>query len=481
MKKLTFVMAIAALALGACAPKEQGTALEIDNTLSAEEISAARFTPDVMWKMGRLGGAALSPDARTALYTITRYNMAENRGLTQIYVRDMASGEEKALTDNTSNNSDAQWSADGKTIYFTSSRSGSTQVWQMNADGTDAKQLTNVEGGVEGYGIAPTADKIFYIKKVHAADIKSSDVHKDMDKSQARIYDDLMVRHWNYWDEGEYSHIFVADLTADGIKNDKDILGAEAAWDAPLAPYFDVAEIAWSNNGKMLAYTCKPLTGTEYAISTDSDIFIYNTEDGSTLNINKIKTNAGMRIMEFVGYDRYPVWSPDDKQLAFCSMATPGYESDKDRLFVYDLASQQHTDLTPDFDHSASSVIWKDNSTLYFLSAIEGTQQICKVGTQDAKVEVITSGDHDIATMSIAGDKCLTTLMTISRDKEIYEADLNSGALTQISNINAHVYDNVKMGEVQKRWIKTTDGKEMLTWVILPPDFDPTKKYPTLL
>ena len=481
MKKLTFIMAIAALALGACAPKEQNTALEIDNTLSAEQIAEARFTPEVMWKMGRLGGAALSPDAKTALYTITRYSMTENRGLTQIYTRDMASGQERELTDNTSNNADAQWSADGKLIYFTSSRSGSTQVWQMNADGSAAKQLTDVEGGVEGYGIAPTGDKIFYVKKVHAADIKSSDVHKDMDKSQARIYDDLMVRHWNYWDEGEYSHIFVADLTADGVKNDKDILGAEAAWDAPLAPYFDVAEIAWSNNGKMLAYTCKPLTGAEYAISTDSDIFIYNTEDGSTLNINKILTNRGMRIMEHVGYDRYPVWSPDDTQLAFCSMATPGYESDKDRLFVYNLASQQSTYLTPDFDHSASNVIWKDNSTLYFLSPIEGTQQICKVAIDNAKVDVITSGDHDIATMSIAGDKCLTTLMTISRDKEIYEANLADGSLTQLSNINAHVYDNVKMGEVQKRWIKTTDGKEMLTWVILPPDFDPTKKYPTLL
>ena len=481
MKKLTFIMAIAALALGACTPKEQNTALEINNTLSADEIAAARFTPDVMWKMGRLGGAALSPDAQTALYTITRYNLAENRGLTQIYTRDMATNEERELTDNTSNNADAQWSADGKTIYFTSSRSGSTQVWQMNADGSAAKQITDVEGGVEGYGIAPTGDKIFYIKKVHAADVKSSDVHKDMDKSQARIYDDLMARHWNYWDEGEYSHIFVADLTADGVKNDKDILGADAAWDAPLAPYFDVAEIAWSNNGKMLAYTCKPLTGVEYAISTDSDIFIYNTEDGSTLNINKILTNRGMRIMEHVGYDRYPVWSPDDTQLAFCSMATPGYESDKDRLFVYNLASQQSTYLTPDFDHSASNVIWKDNSTLYFLSAIEGTQQICKVDVNGAKVDVITSGDHDIATMSIAGDKCLTTLMTISRDKEIYAADLNSGALTQVSDINAHVYDNVKMGQVQKRWIKTTDGKEMLTWVILPPDFDPSKKYPTLL
>ena len=474
-------MAIAALALGACAPKEQPKALDIDNKMTAEEIAAARFTPDVLWKMGRLGGAALSPDGTTALYTITRYNMAENRGLTQIFVRDMASGEEKTLTDNTSNNSDAQWSADGKKIFFTSSRSGSMQVWQMSADGSNAKQITNVEGGIEGYGIAPTEDKIFYVKKVHAADIKSSDVHKDMDKSKARIYDDLMARHWDYWDEGEYSHIFVADLTADGLKNDKDILGAEAAWDAPLAPYFDTAEIAWSNNGRMLAYTCKPLTGAEYAISTDSDIFIYNTEDGSTLNINKIKTNAGMRIMEFVGYDRYPVWSPDDKQLAFCSMATPGYESDKDRLYVYDLASKQHTDLTPDFNHSASNVIWKDNSTLYFLSAIEGTQQVCKVGVKDAKVEVITTGDHDIATMSIAGDKCLTTLMTISRDKEMYDVNLADGKLTQISNINAHIYDNVKMGEVQKRWIRTTDGKQMLTWVILPPDFDPAKKYPTLL
>ena len=135
-----------------------------------------------------------------------------------------------------------------------------------------------------------------------------------MDKSKARIYSDLMARHWDYWDEGDYSHIFVADLTANGISNDKDIIGAAAAWDAPLAPYFDAAEIAWSNDGKKLAYTCKPLTGTEYAISTDSDIFIYNTEDGSTLNINKIKPNAGKRILEFVGYDRYPVWSPDDKQ-----------------------------------------------------------------------------------------------------------------------------------------------------------------------
>ena len=473
-------MAIAAMALASCTTQKPAT-LDIDNALTQEEIDAARLTPPVMWKMGRLGAASLSPDGATSLYTITRYNMAENKGLTQIYVRDMASGQEVALTDNTSSNSDPQWSADGKKIYFTSNRSGSAQLWVMNPDGSAAKQITSIEGGIEGYGVAPAGDKLFYVKKVQVKDVKSSDVYKDMDKSKARIYDDLMSRHWDYWDEGSYSHIFIADLTASGLANDKDILGAEAAWDAPLAPYFDTAEIAWSNNGKMLAYTCKPLTGAEYAVSTDSDIFIYNTEDGSTLNINKLKTAKGMRIMEYVGYDRYPVWSPDDSQLAFCSMATPGYESDKDRLFVYDLASQEHKYLTPDFDHSAQNVIWKDNSTLYFLSAIYGTQQVCKVGVENAAVEVITKGDHDIATMSIAGDKCIATLMTINTDKELYEVNLADGALTQLTSINSHVYDNVKMGQVQKRWVKTTDGKEMLTWVILPPDFDPAKKYPTLL
>ena len=471
---------MALFALSSCT-SQQPVTLDIDNHLTQEEIAAARFTPDVMWKMGRLGSTSLSPDGQMAVYTVTRYNMGENKGLSQIYTKEMATGKETILTDNTSSNSDPQWSADGKKIYFTSNRGGSAQVWSMNPDGSAVKQITNVEGGIEGYGIAPDGSKIFYVKKVHAVNIKSSDIHKDMDKSQARIYDDLMARHWDYWDEGDYSHIFVADITSDGLKNDKDILGAEAAWDAPLAPYFDTAEIAWSNDSKKLAYTCKPLTGAAYAVSTDSDIFIYNTEDGSTLNINKIKTNAGMRIMEFVGYDRYPVWSPDDKLLAFCSMATPGYESDKDRLFIYNIDSKETTELTSDFDHSASNVIWKDGSTLYFLSAIEGTQQVCKVGVDGAKVEVVTSGDHDIASMSIAGDRCLTTLMTISRDKELYDVNLENGTLTQLSNINAHVYDNVKMGKVEKRWITTTDGKKMLTWVILPPDFDPAKKYPTLL
>lgn len=473
-------MAFAAMTLAACSPKEQPATLIIDNALTAEEISEGRLTPAVLWKMGRLGSATLSPDATKALYTVTRYNMAENRGLTQIYVRDMATGEVAELTDNTSNNSDPKWSADGEKIFFTSNRSGSMQLWSMDPQGGSVKQITDIEGGIEGYGVTAAEDKMFYIKPIHVADVKSSDRYEDMDKSKARIYDDLMARHWDYWDEGDYRHIFIAELNGSLISEGVDIIGADAAWDSPLAPYFDAAEIAWSNDGKKLAYTCKKLTGAAYAVSTDSDIYIYDTEDGSTININKPQPTAA-DTGDFPGYDRYPVWSGDDSKLAFCSMVTPGYESDKDRLFVYDVNSKSMHYLTPDFDHSAQNVIWKDAETIYFVSAIEGTQQVCKVSVADAKVDVITSGDHDIASISLAGDKCLATLMTISRDKELYDINLTDGSLAQLSNINAHVYDNVTMGEVQKRWVATTDGKKMLTWVILPPDFDPAKKYPTLL
>ncbi len=489
MKKLSVIMTFAALALGACAPQQPET-LDIDNRLTPEEMAAARLTPSVMWKMGRVGDALLSPDGKKAVYTVTRYNMQQNKGLTLLRLRDMDSGAETALTDNSSSNSSPQWSADGERIFFISNRSGSAQVWSMAADGTGARQLTDIEGGVEGYGVAPSGDRMFYIKKVHAADRRSADVYKDMDKSKARIYDDLMARHWDYWDEGDYSHIFVAGITPGGLSDDIDIIGADAPWDAPLAPYFDTAEIAWSPDGTRLAYTCKKLTGTAYAESTDSDIYVYDTADGSTVNINKPDGwDAEEDMARFAGYDRYPVWSPDGGRLAFCSMATPGYESDKDRLFVCDLRSGRMHYLTYAFDHSAQNAVWSaDGRTIYFISPVEGTQQICsvEVPAEDAKcgtveVKTITSGDHDIASISLAGGRCLATLMTISRDKELYGVDLADGKLTQLTEVNRDIYDNVKMGEVQKRMVTTTDGKQMLTWVILPPDFDPAKKYPALL
>ena len=452
--------------------------IKIDNELTAEEVAAARLTPEVMWKMSRIGGHALSPDGATLLYTLTRYNMEENRGVTVIVSRDLATGEEKELTDTSSNSVSPVWGADGKSIWFASNRGGEMQLWQMQADGSQPKQVSNIEGGIEGFGISPDERHIYYTQFVHDKDINSADVHKDMAKSKARIYDDLMVRHWDYWDSGKYLHIFVADLLANGVGTATDITGEKSAWDTPLAPYFDHAEIAWSPDGKQLAYTCKPLTGAEYAVSTDSDIFIYDLESGETKNICK-----GNKAFAFVGYDKYPVWSPSGSKIAFRSQERAGNEADKERLMVCDLTSGEVKYLTKNFDYHATNVVWSsDETTIYFIAPIEATHQICSVKADGTgEVEVLTKGDHDINSFEICGGRCVGSVMTISMAPELFEFDLTNGSMTKLTAVNDFVYDNIKMGEVQKRWVKTTDGKKMLTWVILPPDFDATKKYPTLL
>ncbi len=474
MKKIVlFMLAIAAVATGCSdAPKP----LKIDNELTRAEKKAGILTPEVMWKMARLGSSSLNSAGDKLLYTLTEYNMEENRGVTAIYVEDVASKRVEQLTKHDSNSVSPVWSADDSKIYFLSNRSGSMQVWSMSADGGDLCRVTNFEKDVEGFGVSPRGDKIFYVQSVKVAARTSADHHADMPKSNARIYDDLMVRHWSYWDEGEYLHIFVADIDSKGsAKAGVDIIGENAAWDTPLAPYFDMAEIAWSNSGDKLAYSCKPLVGAEYAVSTDSDIYIYDVESARTENICK-----GADRTAFVGYDKYPVWSPDDSSLAFISQRRAGNESDKERLFVYDFAKKSMSDLTASFDYNAYNVIWDGEEALYFLSPIEATHQLCKVNLGGV-VGVITRGDHDIIAVSIAQGVAIAEVTKLSQAAELYSISLSSGEMTQFSDINKEIYDNITMGEVQKRWVETTDGERMLTWVILPPDFDPNKKYPTLL
>ncbi len=468
------MMSVAALIATGCndAPKP----LKIDNELTRQEKKAGILTPEVMWKMGRVGSSSLNVAGDSLLYTISYYNMEENRGVTAIYLEDVATKRSEQLTSHSSSNVSPQWSADGKTIYFLSNRSGSMQVWSISPSGDNLCRVTNFDKGVEGFGVAPSGDKLFYVQSVKVAARKSSDYHTDMPKSNARIYDDLMVRHWSYWDEGEYLHIFIAPIDAKGrAGKGVDIIGAEAEWDTPLAPYFDVAEIAWSNSGDKLAYTCKPMTGAQYAVSTDSDIFIYDVESARTENICK-----GVDRSAFVGYDKYPVWSPNDSSIAFVSQKRAGNESDKERLFVYNFATKSMSDLTASFDYNASNVVWDGETELYFIAPIEATHQLCKVNLNGV-VGVITRGDHDINSVTIASNSAIAEVTKLSQASELYSINLGTGEMSQYSNINSEIYDNITMGEVQKRWVETTDGEQMLTWVVLPPNFDPAKKYPTLL
>ncbi|MBO5018707.1 MAG: S9 family peptidase [Alistipes sp.] len=486
MKKLLCLMTFASLLVaGGCSESEapetnKETPLLIDNSLTDAEKEAGILTPEVMWKMSRIGAQTLSPDGSKLAYTVTQYNLEENRGITFIWVRDMATGAEERITYNTSNNHSPQW-LDNDNIAFMSNRSGSSQVWAMDAKGENVRQLTDLEKGVEGFGIA--GDHAFYVQRVEVAKLKGSNKYDDMDKSKVRIYDDLMVRHWDYWDDGSYLHIFAADYVDGKIVNGKDIIGADKAYDAPLAPYFDTAEIRLSPDGSQLAYTCKPLTGTEYALSTDSDIFLYDFATEATRNLTKEAAAKGYD--KFVGYDKYPVFSPDGTKIAFRSQRRPGNEADQQRLWVYDLKTDECTYITRGQDYCVTEVVWDGNEAMYFVIPWRGTHQVAHIDLKGNMKHITWKGrgnsNHDINSFTYAGGKLIANMNTISKAVELYDVNLATGALSQITDVNREIYDNIKFGEVQERWIPTTDGKEMLTWVILPPDFDPVKKYPTLL
>lgn len=508
MKRLMTTL-MAAAALTGCgkgsAPAEKWMDhATLDTALTEAEKAARVFSPEVMWKMGRLGSSALSADGTQVVYALTYYNMADNKGYTSLYVMPVdGSSAPREITGNLGGDNSPVWGVDGTSgatcIYFLSSRGKDAkgevtqQLWAIAPDGSNPRQLSAVEGGITGFGVSPDGKRVWYTADVPVTKVSSADVY-GMPKSKAMIYDDLMARHWDYWEDGAFSHIFVADLNAaaangEGLSNARDIMPDEP-WDAPLAPYFDMSEIAWNHAGTALAYTCKKQTGYDYAMSTNSDIYLYTLADSTTRNLTE-----GMP-----GYDKYPVFSPDDSRLAWQSMERAGNESDKDRLFVLDLATGAKSYVTKDFDYNASNLRWSaDGESIWFIAPIEATHQLCRARLTEGKIDVLTSGDHDYTSFNIAyplaaqsgsSAACGTgkeqavivaEMTTLQMAPELFAVNAVDGEARQITFINRPIYDQVDMGTVQKRWVTTTDGKQMLTWVILPPHFDSTQQYPTLL
>lgn len=449
---------------------ETTEAFVLDTVMTTDQIASRRLTPEVMWKMGRMSTPILSPDATTVTYSLTRYNLEQNRSSSTIWSQPFDAGEPKQLTSWNFSDNSPQWSADGATLYFMSDRDGTMQLWSVNADGKALKKLSSVENGIGGFEVASTGDKVWFASEVPVEKVNSADRFKEAPKSKARIYDDLMVRHWNTWEDGAYSHLFVADLTAKGVVNPKDITPNEP-WDVPTAPYFDASEIAWNNAGTALAYTARKLTGYQYAISTNTDIYLYTLADTTTVNLTE-----GMP-----GYDKCPRFSPDDKFIVWQSMERAGNESDKERLMVMRADGADKKYLTATFDYNVANLVWKaDGTQIFFISPIEATHQLCQVDLAGS-VKVLTRGDHDYTAFTMVGDKIASGKSTLSMADEWFAVNSADGSDAQRSFINKNIYDNIDMGSVVKRWVTTTDNKQMLTWVILPPNFDSTKTYPTLL
>lgn len=445
--------------------------LKADTALTASEIQARVFTPEIMLKMGRLGSSTLSPDGQSIAYTLTYYNVAENSSTTALWIMPAGGGTPRQITDHAGKESSPAWSSDSRTIYFLSNRSGSNQLWSIAPDGSEMKQLSLLDQDINGFGISPDGQQAWIVMDIKVEKVSSSERFSNLGKSKALIYDELMTRHWDTWEDGTYSHLFLASLSSSGLGEPRDITPDEP-WDIPTAPYFDNSEITWNNSSTAVAYTAKKLQGYQYATSTNTDIYEYTLADSQTRNLTE-----GM-----MGYDKYPVYSPDDRMLAWQSMERPGNESDKDRLFVLNLETHEKSYLTYDFDYNAANIRWSENSeAVFFIAPIEATHQICRADVAKREIAVLTSGLHDYTSFSKVGPSVVAEKTTLSMATELFAVDLSNGTDSQLSFINDHIYRNVDMGRVEKRWVKTTDGKQMLTWVILPAKFDPSKKYPTLL
>ncbi len=468
MKKTTLIFLAIFLIFG-CTKKET-TSTSKNYMPETPKLNSDIMTPEVLWSFGRLGESQVSPDGLTVLYTLTWVNIEENKSYRDIYSISVSGGEPKNLTNSVANEFNIDWRPDGKKIGYLSSVSGAVQMWEMNPDGSQPQQITDIADGISGFKYSPDQSKIFYLKSVKL-DKSVNDLFPDLPKANARLENDIMYRHWDSWHDFTYNHVFVADYSNDKIIDGKDILEGEK-FDSPNKPFGGNEQIAWSPDGKTLAYTCKKKTGKEYAISTNTDIYLFNTETGNTVNFT-----SGM-----MGYDQNPVFSPDGKKLAWESMERDGNEADKVRLFVADLETGEKKDFTTSYDNNVGSLRWSaDGKSIYFISDIQATDEIFRLDLADGSIARLTDGIHDYKSIALSGEKLLAQKVSMSLPDELYLVDPITGKDEALTKINKGILDQLTFGKVEERWLKTTDDKQMLTWVIYPPHFDPSKKYPTLL
>ena len=469
---MSAVMTLASCGSSSEATKEGGADLIGRSDIRIEN---RRMTPEALWAMGRIGSVTPSPDAKQVAYTVSYYSVPQNKSNTELFVMNADGSANTQLTRTTWHEGQPTWIKEGTKLAYLSSESGSSQVWEMNPDGTERRQLTQYEGDIEGFAFSPDEKRLLFIAQVKTVE-STQDKYPDLDKTTGIIVTDLMYKHWDEW-VTTAPHPFVADFDGSAISNVKDILEGEP-YESPMKPWGGIEQLAWSPDGREVAYTCRKKTGLEYAISTNSDIYIYDVASKQTRNI----TEGNM------GYDTNPQYSPDGRYIAWQSMERDGYEADWNRLFIMDRQTGKKTFLSQAYPSNVDSFVWNDDSKgIYFLGVWHGEEQIYYIALdQPEQIVQLTEGMHDYGSIALCGNKLMTTRHSMSMADEIYAVDKTRqgetfAQATQLTTENQHIYDQLDMGRVEGRWMKTTDGKQMLTWVIYPPQFDPNKKYPTLL
>ena len=461
------------------------------------KLSSDTLTPEALWAMGRIGGYAASPDGKHIAYNVAYYSVKQNKSHHIIFVSDSNGKNKKQLTTSAKNETDVAWLNTEEIAFL---RDG--EVWKMNIEGENRQQLSNTKGEVEGFLFSPDNKKVVLVKRIpfHES-IKENP--SDLPKASGRLVTDLMYRHWDHYVE-DIPHPFLADIDENfNINEGKDILEGQP-YECPMEPFGGIEQLAWSPDGKQLAYTCRTKTGVEYAISTDSDIFLYDIETQQAKNLCKTETNLPksdptktLKNQEIntkhkdqnVGYDTNPKFSPNGEYIAWLSMERDGYESDRNRLCIYHLETGKKKYITEAFDSNVDDFCWSNinDDLLFFIGVWHATENLYAVNFKGT-VKKLTEEWADFGSLQMLNDgkHILAEKHSYIEAADLYLVKPNlkepeKTTITQVTNENKHIFDQLAKPKIMQRWVKTTDNKQMLYWVILPPHFDENKKYPTLL
>ena len=465
MRKL-IIMATLALLATSCQHKEDATKAPI--TKPEITIQGGRLTPEALWAMGRINSVLPNEQTNQLAYTVSYYNVEENRSSS--WIRVAHEQDNQLVTDNEWVGYEPAWW--GNNIAYLNG--GKLHV---NSIDGKVKTLNGFDKDIEGFLLSPQGDKIILIAQVKTV-ASTADKHPDLPLASGRVVDDLMYKHWDEWTETA-PHPFLCELK-EGIANpesqikDLEIINCidlleGTPYESPMKPFGGIEQLAWSPDGKTIAYTCRKKSGLDYAISTNSDIYLYDIATGTHTNL----TEGNM------GYDTNPSYSPDGKYIAWLSMERDGYESDENRLFICNIATGEQTFLSKGLDTNVDSYYWKDNNTLVFSAVWHATSMLYEINLQGERT-YLTTGQYDYVPAANIGDTYYCLRHSMREANEIFRFKQGEEPV-QISYENENIYSQITMGEVVPRWQTTTDGKQMLTWIIYPPHFDPTKKYPTLL
>ena len=479
LAKSTFMASLAALmTLASCNTASNGGTNGGSDAAGGQaiEIKDGKFTPEVLLSLGRVGDPQVSPDGTRILYSVNYQDVKENKGNADLWLIDIE-GKTPAvnITNTPSSESNAVWINDGSQIAFLyrdpAKEDSKTQVWVMDAKGGNRKPVSEMENGVDGFVISPDGTKIILVSQVKYGKTQPTDHYADLDKATARIIDDMMYKHWDQW-VTEVPHPFVADFTGNVVKDPKDILEG-TDYESPMLPWGGIESLAWTADSKQVIYTCRKKTGKEYAFSTNSDLYLFDVASGKTIK----NLTEGM-----MGYDTNPRVFKD--KVAFLSMEHDGYEADKNRIFVLDLKSGEKKDLTENWDYSADDLQWSpDGKFIYFLAPYQGTIPMFRVNVETQQVDTVTPGINDwhdyAAIVPLKDNKLLTLRHSYAEPNEIFSVEMGKEPV-KLTTTNDALLAKVDSISMRKEIVKTTDGKDMTVWVVLPPNFDPNKKYPSI-